>query len=292
MKKNNKNSYFSNVQDNKYVKIDNLSFEIPDYKSLKYSPAWNKDCCLDVLAHIKHSAEVYKTLSQIQKKEVIDHLDKIPNLSSDYSKEDYDNYWEKFKFEKKRLYNQFFKNYPETNSALQHWDKLYSDVSDLFKMKNFLAIEPHNDPTERYGRYGLYESESQKDPGKCKPLKLLKWAKESGYEIPLELEIIVDSNGEAQWLDQIAYGNIERTFPKHPTGKNLKNDPLYIAVKMRELVMSGIIKKISAKTVKQNLMSFLEREYHFISIEKRKAIAALVNDGDGHGGNRKKNKKV
>jgi hypothetical protein len=310
--------YLLNEQDERFVKIDCLSFKKPNYQKLKHTHFWDMGHCLDVLSHIKAASQVYDFM--IAKRHIFIESNSLDNQLDtkkikDFELESFEiNRWNgplenmkmdlDFKSEKENTVGRFLKSpssplhsfsiqpnfldvphkdiirldkifdeeYPEISPAFQYLQKCLGDIKDLFKTKGFIAVE----------------NEFEMD--KCEPLKFLGWAKEKGYVIPSELAIIEDEGGKIKWLDPITHGNLEQTFPKHPTGKDLKDDPLYVAVKVREAFMRGDIPESRRyRTSKQRLQKYVDDKYKdIISQTKRNDIVSLVNDGAGHGGDRKK----
>jgi hypothetical protein len=74
---------------------------------------------------------------------------------------------------------------------------------------------------------------------------------------------------------------------KHPLGKAPENDPLVIAIEVRNAFMNGEIQSSKYKTAKQNIKKHVDQKYKHLAEIKRKEIVSLVNDGYGHGGKRK-----
>lgn len=309
---------FLNEQDEHVVKINCLSFEKPNYQELKHTPFWDMSHCLDVLSHIKAASQVYDFM--IAKRHIFIESNSLDNKLDtkkikDFKLESFEiNRWNgplenmkmdlAFKSEKENTVGRFLKSpssplrsfsiqpnfldvpdkdiirldkifdeeYPEISPAFQYLQKCLRDIKDLFKIKGFIDVE----------------NEFEMD--KCESLKFLRWAEEAGYKIPPELAITEDEHGKTIWLDPITHGNFEQTFPKHPIGKDLKEDPLYIAVKVREAFMRGDIPESRRyRTSKQRLQKYVDDKYKdIISQTKRNDIVSLVNDGAGHGGDRKK----
>jgi hypothetical protein len=124
-------------------------------------------------------------------------------------------------------------------------------------------------------------------------LSFLGWMSESGgYTIPDELHFYRDDKGQLKWADPITDGAVEKNFPEHPSGKDREKDPVYIAVKVRQALMDGLVYAAVPetgrfKTDKQRLTKYVADLYNdILSGEKQKAIISLVNDGAGHGGKR------
>lgn len=110
-------------------------------------------------------------------------------------------------------------------------------------------------------------------------LSFLNWMKKNSYPIPDELMFRENRQGQLEYVDPVVYGHIEKTFPRHPSGKEIKEDPLYVAVKVRQALMDGeIIKnKYTART--EQIKLWIKERYPFVGAQKRKEIMALANDG-------------
>lgn len=129
------------------------------------------------------------------------------------------------------------------------------------------------------------------DPSiKYNSLSFLDFVQKNSFKIPPELKIHRNSDGLLEYVDSVAYGDLEQTFPGHPQGKPIHEDPLYIAVQVRKAVQNGTIRKTANRTLKQNIAKWVKENYgHIIlSVEKQKQIVSLVNDGAGSGGKREK----
>ncbi|OQX96915.1 MAG: hypothetical protein B6I20_13780 [Bacteroidetes bacterium 4572_117] len=139
-------------------------------------------------------------------------------------------------------------------------------------------------------------------------LKFLDWMRKMGYPIPDELLFDTNEKGKLQYKDAIVFGEWKQTFPQHPKGKPLKEDPLYIAVKTREALMDGTIDRFHEKEktilsikredriskwiyTKYNISKYVlkhlrseknpQPKHHkdILSIEQVKYIFKIVNDG-------------
>lgn len=77
--------------------------------------------------------------------------------------------------------------------------------------------------------------------------------------------------------------NGEESFPGHPLGKPNKEDPLFVAVKVRTALMNGLIEEIPGCAPKAVLEAWIEANYPGVSKRQRPHIASIVNDGHGRG---------
>ncbi len=139
-------------------------------------------------------------------------------------------------------------------------------------------------------------------------LKFLKWMKKNDYTLPDELLIDENEKNGLQYKDAIVFGELKQTFPKHPKGKPLKQDPLFIAVETRRALMDGTIdrfhekeKTISSIKREDRISKWIYTKYNIskyvlkhlrseknpqpkhpddiLSIEQVKYIFKIVNDG-------------
>jgi hypothetical protein len=148
-------------------------------------------------------------------------------------------------------------------------DKTFKDELDQARSQKELIL---------FSRWRQYSS-----------LDYLNWFQKNSFPIPDELKFHKNADGQLEYVDAVSYGNLQQTFPQHPNNKSLEEDPLYIAVKAREAFINNDIGLSKYKTKKQLLTKWLKDKYSdkLLSNEQRKHIVAIVNDGYGHGGNRK-----
>ncbi|RLC25736.1 MAG: hypothetical protein DRH93_00920, partial [Deltaproteobacteria bacterium] len=197
--------------DEQFIKTNHLPLDKPDYQKIKQTPFWTINLCFDILVNLKDASMVYERLESMKNDffvkntnidlsfintiihlkyghEKASELKKlIVEMMQDYmlSKQDAGESYlpdetskqktkqdlKKIENKIKKLHEKFNDEYPKIDQALQYVFICLRDVQDLFKSKNFIDVEIEG------------------TPGKCKPFKFIKWAKENGYKIPHMLEV-------------------------------------------------------------------------------------------------------
>ena len=132
----------------------------------------------------------------------------------------------------------------------------------------------------------LEENDLFRDDRYFHSLSFLKWMQRNGFPIPDELRFHENKQGQLEYVDPVIYGELERSFPKHPTGKEKIMDPLYVAMKAREALI-GLIGGNNTNPrnygARDWLDDWIEKNYPKIPKRQRPHIISIVNDGYGRG---------
>ena len=165
--------------------------------------------------------------------------------------------------------------------------------SILFLFSDIETIIEDGCATQEIGKYLEYGSEFDLEKEdrftrdrKFHSLSFLKWASLNGFPIPDELRFHENKLGQLEYVDPVIYGELERSFPKHPTGKEKIMDPLYVAMKAREALIDligGNKANPHNYGARDWLDDWIEKNYPKISKRQRPHIISIVNDGHGRG---------
>lgn len=114
-------------------------------------------------------------------------------------------------------------------------------------------------------------------------LSFLDWMSENSFPLPEELKIKKNDQGKLGYIDQLICESLMESFPGHPLGKDKLEDPLFVAVKAREALMSNGIKNSHNHGARDMLTDWIESNYPKIPKRKIGQIVSIVNDGYGRG---------